>query len=762
MKKPFLKIVIAALVFASVANAKVLVVVDTGYYYYGTDSTYVNRYIDDVRKVDFKNVDMRISWFNDEADVQDRCEPLWDTISAEYKSSLSSSDTLEGVVMVGDLPFAWRVDSLWNYIQATWGKYAIPEITTDDRYFMDLYNNSTGKCYTNANQVFAFDTTANLYTTYKGDGQMDVWVSRIMANQIRGLRNGLTAMDEYTIINNYLDRLHQRMTMPAKVPPRGFAMGGITEWPYHDAFDEFGMKNLHLRNVFDFIDTASTPGNWLLQLTKGPYGGTTLGAFNGTRYQDLSSYGCPKNNITITNSHLWDSLIPGGNLIPIQPQDTFGYEWAGIYEHSLFSLHGFNLDPSGWPHAANGTFRSQTNGIQYSAANWLRTGQGWAGGYFLDSLDYRLNPMNLPNYERDQHAIFKAPIMATGNYSVWQYFKPSPANSRMVAGMAYSWPPYQNFGQSQGTAIDFGLDSQTDTSSFDTNWRWGYLVTNNFIAGDTAWIWISNEPPPYPQFPQYDSIYHADTAGYFIADAIMLAPVPGQCSGCDTIIIDNSSLGFTSTNWKDRSFLDMQDEDGAYHNAISKVPFFISSGCLVGDYTGCYDTSDWLHEYLSAPTLNCLGQLYGMAHSGLISLTSAISYPGASYQNSFAPFTSKLATKDGKGLASDFGSASLAQYNSGNDMLCGEWGYPCYNIPLSLFGAGTLRDDSTAYVPYGTLEIQIMNQQISGTFSHTYSDSMVWLENYNVSPTGNCSISGKEVRIYAESDLRGTVDVSSQ
>jgi len=46
-----------------------------------------------------------------------------------------------------------------------------------------------------------------------------------MANQIRGLRNGLTAMDEYTIINNYLDRLHQRMTMPAKVPPRGFAMG---------------------------------------------------------------------------------------------------------------------------------------------------------------------------------------------------------------------------------------------------------------------------------------------------------------------------------------------------------------------------------------------------------------------------------------------------------------------------------------------------------------------------------------------------------
>jgi hypothetical protein len=695
--------------------------------------------------VDFKNVDMRIFWFNDEDDVQDRCEPLWDTIRSEFQNC-SPSDSLEGVVMIGNVPAAWRVDSTWYKVNPS--KYS-PEITSDDRYFMDIFNNATGTCYSSANVAWNFDTTLDLYTTYKGDGQMDVWVSRIMANQIRGLRNGLTVMDEYTIINNYFDRLHERMTMPAKVPPRGFAMGGITEWgASHDAVDKLGMTNLHLRTVYDFDTTFSTPGNWLLQLTKGPYGGTSLGAFNGTRYQDLSSYGWPKNNITITNTSLFDRLT--ARSISIAHQDTLGYEWAGIYEHSLFSLHGFNMDPSGWSHAANGTFRSQTNGIQYSAANWLRTGQGWASGYFLDSLDYRLNPMNLPNYERDQHAIFKAPIMATGNYSVWQYFKPNPANSRMVAGMAYSWPAYQDFADGQQTAIDFGLDSLTDTSGVDTNWRWGYLVTNNFIAGDTAWIWISNEPPPYPQFPQYDSIYHADTAGYFIADAIMLAPVPGQCTGCDTIIIDNSSLGFTSTNWTDRAFLDMQDEDVSYHNAVSKVPFFISAGCLVGDYTGCYDTTDWLHEYLSVPTLNCLGQLYGMAHSGLVSLTSAISYTG--YQsNQFTRFTSKLASLDTYGLPCTFGSALLDQYNRGAS-----------NIPLTLFGAGTLRADSTAYIPYSTLEIQLINQQITGTFSHTYSDSLVWMENYNVASTGNCTVSGKEIHIYAESDLKGSVDVSAQ
>jgi len=59
---------------------------------------------------------------------------------------------------------------------------------------------------------------------------MDKWMFGCLESwqiKIRGLRNGLTVMDEYTIINNYFDRLHERMTMPAKVPPRGFAMGGI-------------------------------------------------------------------------------------------------------------------------------------------------------------------------------------------------------------------------------------------------------------------------------------------------------------------------------------------------------------------------------------------------------------------------------------------------------------------------------------------------------------------------------------------------------
>jgi len=75
---------------------------------------------------------MRIFWFNDEDDVQDRCEPLWDTIRSEFQNC-SPSDSLEGVVMIGNVPAAWRVDSTWYKVNPS--KYS-PEITSDDRYFM--------------------------------------------------------------------------------------------------------------------------------------------------------------------------------------------------------------------------------------------------------------------------------------------------------------------------------------------------------------------------------------------------------------------------------------------------------------------------------------------------------------------------------------------------------------------------------------------------------------------------------------------------
>jgi hypothetical protein len=247
-----------------------------------------------------------------------------------------------------------------------------------------------------------------------------------------------------------------------------------------------------------------------------------------------------------------------------------------------------------------------------------------------------------------------------------------------------------------------------------------------FYADDTAWIDLRND------------------GGNLIADAIKLVPVPPTQG--NPLIIDNMDAGFANNNWYERGFLDMQDEDTLYHNSISKVPFFVSSGCQTGDYMACYKY-DSVYENLTSAISNDLGLLYGMAHSGLMSFTSAISYPkGEDFRN----FTMTLAGKDSRGQPNTFGDAMLTKCNS------------LIDVPMVLIGAGTLRADSTAYVPYGTQEVTIENQQISNTVTYSDAGELVWLQNFNVTSTGNCTVIGKEVRIYAESDLQGTVDIKAQ
>ena len=191
----------------------------------------------------------------------------------------------------------------------------------------------------------------------------------------------------------------------------------------------------------------------------------------------------------------------------------------------------------------------------------------------------------------------------------------------------------------------------------------------------------------------------------------------------------------------------MQDEDPIYNAAYSKVPFFVSSGCQVGNYMGCYDY-DSIYQNLTSTISNDLGLLYGMAHSGLISLTSAVDYPG--YQGAqFTPFTTTLAAKDINGQPNTIGDGVLNQSNAN------------LSNPYVFIGAGTLRADSSAYVPYGTQETKLIDLQISNTVTYSYPGNLIWLENFNVTSSGNCTINGKEIRIYPESDLNGEVHVTA-
>jgi len=300
MKKLVFLLTILCLL-TTAANAKVLFVINAETYASGSIQYYFHQYVSDVKKIDLKDTSVIIYDYSNQytADMHDRCFALWQVLRDSCQANYTTAHPIEGVVLVGNLPSAWCQD---NFATDNWG----PETAPDDRYFMDLYDGGTvpPTFYTQANEmaIWTFDPIRNIFTAYNNrasinhygtisDGQMDIWVSRIMAQQIRAARGplygGQTIEDENAILIDYFMRLRDRMRSPAKVPARGFAMGAITEWSDHDPVTKLGMRNLNLQNLFKFDYMESSPGNYLLQLTKGPYGGTTLGAYNGERYADI-------------------------------------------------------------------------------------------------------------------------------------------------------------------------------------------------------------------------------------------------------------------------------------------------------------------------------------------------------------------------------------------------------------------------------------------------------------------------------------------
>lgn len=137
-----------------------------------------------------------------------------------------------------------------------------------------------------------------------------------------------------------------------------------------------------------------------------------------------------------------------------------------------------------------------------------------------------------------------------------------------------------------------------------------------------------------------------------------------------------------------------------------------------------------------------------MAHSGLISLTSAISYPGG-LGNEFYPFTQTIASKDVGGMPNTAGDALRAQYNHKvpNYPPPPDSIYENFGLIYSLIGAGTLRPDSNAYVPYSTLEQQVINITINNITNYIYPGDLIWMQNFTVTSTGNCTVQGNEIDI---------------
>jgi len=582
---------------------------------------------------------------------------------------------LEGAVLIGDIPEPEMFQD--NRYEKGGEVYPV------DYYYMDVWDTIGDTGFTVDTVLWKFpawdDTTIVSgkppydtlpyfdvsYEVTNGDEHMEIWVSRIYAKKINLLRdssfvydsiNDPRFPDNHEIISNYLDRVHERMTQRAKVPPRAFGMGHISStYGYADTALywlkqslPFDSLNLFSTRYFIKPDTASpenTPSNWQSQLQAGPYGNVNMGAFKGMRF---------------------DSLVNAQDKRYTQfRNDTRGYEWAGIFEHSGAGSHWFNQVGH---LALPGRFYT----VPYFPL-WEKdtSAEGYKDGtYYTYRNRYKLTNLGL---QPDKIAWWSTDTIRTaGDYAVYMWYFQSPSNDSCnyanicVNGHVVSgrWMNMRGNSSGQWHVID-------DTVSIGSN----SVVTVELSANYTS----------------TDIINDAS-----IADAVKLVNlnVPG-----DSIVIDNSDPGFVRLDSLNRSFYSFRDEGGP-----SKTPFYLLQACHIN----CYTADD------------CLGLVYAMGHNGLISIGSSNANGGFKENPSYQPrFEYKYFIEAlNKGL--NFGEAFLYMSNNYSPgILGGIHG----NDKFILCGAGTLK--AQAYHPYSDCMFLLINNADITTIESHFVEQIV-------------------------------------
>jgi hypothetical protein len=304
---------------------KVLVVVDGPYYGAMRSSGYaVYQYVSDLTSAG--TTVYTAFYYEDAHDVYpvQKANHLYTVIKSYYDTC-----GIDGVVLIGELPYApcYDVD-------------ALPMIFPNDYFFMDLKDK---------NDVHPHQLTWNGYRRVDAfifdpslcDNTAEIWVSRITAMNIFTS----DAVDDYgisatqaSLLDQYLWRLHQRMTV-AETQPKRFLAAGMENPSSTIAilgFDTLLEKSipgwvLYDRGVSHRDCLSDLPSNWQAQLQGGPYG--TLNAQSGRLDNGFSVLSC-------------DSRTYAGIA-----DDTFGFEWAGVYEHSTPTTNCFQGNESssvGW------------------------------------------------------------------------------------------------------------------------------------------------------------------------------------------------------------------------------------------------------------------------------------------------------------------------------------------------------------------------------------------------------------------------------
>lgn len=597
------KIIFFTLLFITgiltILEAKIIVMVNKNYYH--SDTSYVNRFIRETKSIDGIHA------------ILIEYDPLpgndifyvWQVLRDHYAAARPTKDPVEGAILVGDIPRPVYSRDPVNLVK-------IP----CEYFYMDLWNTKPGAdtAWNKWSDIWSKWTTHHSIldrTSYigKGDDRCEIWVSRIYASNLHYLRKpGApwgTFLKEYEIINNYFERVHERMTLPAKVPNRGFCMGPPPTWTNKFGRDFMDMDTLHLEQMFYFDYSNPQEMNlnqaaaWQAQLQAGPYGNKTRGSINGKRF---------------------DNPLYQRDCRTHYTGDTKGYEWAGFFAHSKPTFSGFHqYYPKGTYTAAGYFFNINSFPL------WKEIAGGYSGKYY--EWTHRISdPGGDPHKQGTSNAYWTCVIDSPGTYTVEMYIPYDSLNSEYCYYNLYRASNGSEFINIGGGSMDQKVQSDGWKTIHSTYPQWS---TFSFSENDTiAFEFVPNYPDK-----KYSSKYNKCAA-----DAVRFNMNNGYNITIKTTDIFNlnklGNRGFRCANWYNRAFYNMQDDGGQ-----SKVHFFMGAACQINNY---------LYE-------DNIGLLYAMGHQGLIMMGNAYDN---SQDNDFLPYTGMLKTNN------NFGAAYLNFVNS--------------------------------------------------------------------------------------------------
>jgi hypothetical protein len=730
MKNKIYFFILTILVFLQTGFAanKILIVVETNCLQ--AISTWVNMYSTAIEDIDNKHCEV-IDWTNPVGDMTYQCQPLRDLLQQKYFEARSAGDALEGAVLIGDVCVPLAYDSFY------------PDLYPMDHFFMDIVDRRP-----NPPVPYEIDTVPFNYTVYPprgqtafsgnykrgaigvgGDTTYDIWVSRINAAYMPTLREGWNIKDEYWIYIDYLQKVVNRMNNPATVPSRGFIMGGpedLTQWaPLESTLG--CLRNLSLPWFVEFDGPEqNSPFNWMSQLLAGPRGTMTYGSFNGALFPMIQS---ERNRrycwYTLLNAFIYGS----GTATPVSiaGNDSLGWEWAGLYNHSFPNGSNFwsGFDPGGNSYYTyNGSFNNATWGPSITLADRMTDG-GYLGEYYRYYTDPDVeNPYNMNMGTKGKMAFWRWRVKTgsprTKNFDVYLSYVPSVLNDTHLfvnlqeATMNANGVPFKSVGPINnmfGVCYDQTNPQNDLLPQYRTKYPgcWHRVKLNT--SPDTSIRYVTLHRDSIA-IVSVDFCHDEVTPVYRIADAVLFISTDRTI---DTAIDDSqpylypeqndvshqifSTGGFAFSDYFNRNYEDMGTEPGG--GGWSKSQFFMFCACEINNFTKNKN----------------IGMMYALGHNGLINMGAA--GPDDPNQVLRTPYIQALSN------GMDFGQAYIYAVN-----VTSKWA-PSYQY-YNLFGAGTLH--AQPYIQYGS---DVVADQVITYDQTLFSSNPVLIR--NVSVTGNVS-----------------------